>query len=112
MESLYKLPLVLEPQPEGGYTVTCPLITELISEGDTVQEALSNVADALAAVLEAYEDLNRPLPPIMRQVLTDVPLYLSPCFHSLFVQCIGSRPSSTATMSFATRLMFRIACSV
>jgi len=76
MESLYKLPLVLEPQPEGGYTVTCPLVPELITEGDTVQEALSHVADALAAVLETYEDLHRALPPVLRQALTDAPLWL------------------------------------
>jgi len=49
-------------EPEGGYTVTCPLVPELITEGDTLQEALNNVADALAAVLEAYEDLGRPMP--------------------------------------------------
>lgn len=76
MGSLYKLPLVLDPQPKGGYTITCPLVPELITEGDTVQEALSNVGDALAAVLEAYEDLNRPLPPVLRQALTDAHLRL------------------------------------
>ena len=59
---LYKVPLVLEPQPEGGYTVTSPLLPELVTEGDTVDEALVNVKDALLAVIEAYEDLGRPLP--------------------------------------------------
>jgi antitoxin HicB len=39
MGTIYKLPLVLEPQPEGGYTVTCPVLPELITEGDSVQEA-------------------------------------------------------------------------
>ncbi|MBC7225855.1 MAG: type II toxin-antitoxin system HicB family antitoxin [Thermoflexales bacterium] len=68
---LHKLPLVFEPQPEGGYTVTCPLIPELITEGDTVEEALENVRDALVAVMEACEDLNRPVPPIL-QHLADV----------------------------------------
>jgi antitoxin HicB len=67
METLYKLPLILEPQPEGGYTVTCPLLPELITEGDSVREALDNAADALAAVVEAYEDLGRPMPPALRQ---------------------------------------------
>jgi antitoxin HicB len=75
-ETLFKLPLILEPQPEGGYTVTCPLLPELISEGDTVKEALTNAADALTAVLEAYQDLNRPLPPVLRQAATDAPLWL------------------------------------
>lgn len=58
----YKLPLVLTPQVEGGYTVTSPLLPELVTEGDSVAEALDNVKDALAAVLELYEDLGRPLP--------------------------------------------------
>ena len=61
-ETIYKLPLVLEAQPEGGYTVTCPLLPELITEGDTVRDALVKAEDALAAVLEAFEELGRPLP--------------------------------------------------
>ena len=58
----YKIPLMLTPQPEGGYTVTSPLLPELVTEGDSVDEALANVKDALAAVIEAYQDLGRPLP--------------------------------------------------
>ena len=57
-----RIPLVLEPQPEGGYTVTSPLLPELITEGDTLSEALANVEDAFAAVVEIYEDRGRPLP--------------------------------------------------
>ena len=57
-----RLLLHLDPQPEGGFTVTCPLLPELITEGDTVEEVLVNVRDALAAVIELYEDFERPLP--------------------------------------------------
>ena len=57
-----KIPLVLVPQPEGGYTVTSPLLPELITEGDTLAEALANAQDAFAAVAEIYEDQGRPLP--------------------------------------------------
>ncbi len=49
---LYKIPLKLIPQPEGGYTVVSPLLPELITEGDTAEEALEHAQDALAAVLE------------------------------------------------------------
>jgi antitoxin HicB len=59
---VYKIPLILTPQPEGGFTVTSPLLPELLTEGDTLDEALGNARDALAAVVEAYEDLGRPLP--------------------------------------------------
>ncbi len=75
-ETLYKLPLELEPQPEGGYTVTCPLLPELITEGDTAQEAINNVADALQALLDAYKTLKRPVPAILRQSASAEPLWL------------------------------------
>jgi len=45
-------PLTLAPQPEGGFTVTCPVIPELITKGDTVEEAMSRVRDALSAAIE------------------------------------------------------------
>ena len=52
----YKVPLVMTPQPEGGYTVTSPLLPELVTEGDSICDALENVKDALAAVVELYEE--------------------------------------------------------
>jgi antitoxin HicB len=68
MEQIYKIPLLLEPQPEGGYTITCPLLPELITEADTLAEIRPNVSDALAAVLEIYEDTGRPLPAFLGPV--------------------------------------------
>ncbi|TMA56279.1 MAG: type II toxin-antitoxin system HicB family antitoxin [Deltaproteobacteria bacterium] len=59
---VYKVPLVLTPQPEGGYTVTSPILPELATEGDTLDEVLEHVQDALKAVIEIYEDLGRLLP--------------------------------------------------
>lgn len=67
MEHLYKIPLVLVPQPEGGYTVTSPLLPELITEADTLDELVPNVQDAVRAVIEIYEDLGKPLPPSLLQ---------------------------------------------
>jgi antitoxin HicB len=52
----------LTSQPEGGYTLTRPALPEFIPEGDTGEEALAQVQDALAAVIELYEDLGQPLP--------------------------------------------------
>ena len=58
-----RIPLTLSPQPEGGFTVTSPLLRELVTEGDTFEEVLENVKDALVAVAELYEDTGRELPP-------------------------------------------------
>jgi antitoxin HicB len=67
MSDVYKVPLVLTRQPEGGFTVTSPALPELITEGDTLPEALDHARDALAAVLELYHDLGRSLPASLRQ---------------------------------------------
>ena len=56
----YKLPLVLLPQPEGGFTVTSPVVPELVTEGETIDEAIANAKDALLAVIEAYVDAQSP----------------------------------------------------
>jgi antitoxin HicB len=58
----YKIPLLLTPQAEGGYTVTSPLLPELVTEGDSLDEALENVKDAFAAVFELYQEMGRSLP--------------------------------------------------
>lgn len=58
----YKVPLVFMPQAEGGYTATSPLLPELVTEGNSLEEALENVRDAIAAVIELYQDLERSLP--------------------------------------------------
>ncbi|MCI0489831.1 MAG: type II toxin-antitoxin system HicB family antitoxin [Blastocatellia bacterium] len=73
---LYKIPLLLSPQPEGGFTVTSPLLPELVTEGDSLEEALANARDALAAVVEAYEELGRPLPANARLADANSPLWV------------------------------------
>ena len=80
---LARVPLLLEPQPEGGYVVTSPLLPELVTEGDTVSECLVHAEDAFAAVTEIYEHYGRPLPagvhldtdgePLLVEVLLPIP---------------------------------------
>jgi antitoxin HicB len=59
---VYRVPLVMTPQHEGGFTVTSPALPGLVTEGDTLEEALENAKDALHATLELYEDTGRPVP--------------------------------------------------
>lgn len=73
---VYRVPLLLSPQPEGGFTVTSPVLPELVTEGDTVEEALDNARDALAAVVEAYDDLGRALPANLQFADTNGPFWL------------------------------------
>jgi antitoxin HicB len=43
--------VLLEPQQEGGFTVLVPALPEVVTEGDTEQEALANAEEAIRAVL-------------------------------------------------------------
>jgi predicted RNase H-like HicB family nuclease len=51
-----KLKIILEPSDEGGYTVYAPALPGCISEGDTMEEALANIQEAIALYLEPAED--------------------------------------------------------
>jgi predicted RNase H-like HicB family nuclease len=48
-----ELTVVLEPAEEGGFTVYVPSLPGCISEGDTKEEALENIKEALALYLES-----------------------------------------------------------
>ena len=51
-----KLTVVLEEQEEGGYTVYVPSLPGCISEGETREEALKNIKEAIELHLEPDED--------------------------------------------------------
>lgn len=75
MGEVFKVPLVLTAQPEGGYTVTSPVLPELVTEGDTLEEAVGNVRDALQAVIEIYEDLGKSFPANLRLDPRQAPIW-------------------------------------
>ena len=51
-----KLQVVLEPSEEGGYTVYVPSLPGCVSEGDTEEEALVNIREAIELYLEPVDD--------------------------------------------------------
>ena len=51
-----KLKVVLEPSDDGGYTIYVPSLPGSISEGETKEEALSNIQEAIQLYLEPVED--------------------------------------------------------
>jgi predicted RNase H-like HicB family nuclease len=48
--------VVLEPSDEAGFTVYVPALPGCISEGETEQEALENIREAIDLYLEPVED--------------------------------------------------------
>ncbi len=51
-----KLKIYLQPSEEGGYTVVVPSLPGCISEGETKEEAIKNIREAIELYLEPVED--------------------------------------------------------
>ncbi len=54
--------VVLEPQEDGGFTALVPALPEVVTEGDTEEEALANAQEAIEAILEYHRDNGLPIP--------------------------------------------------
>ncbi|MCD6594302.1 type II toxin-antitoxin system HicB family antitoxin [bacterium] len=51
-----KIKVILEPSEDGGYTVFVPSLPGCISEGDTIDEAMANIREAIELYLEPVDD--------------------------------------------------------
>jgi predicted RNase H-like HicB family nuclease len=52
-----KIKVVLEPQEEGGYTVYVPSLPGCVSQGETYDEAIENIREAIGLHLESDEEM-------------------------------------------------------
>lgn len=50
------LKIFLEPSDEGGYTAIVPSLPGCISEGDTREQAMANIREAIELYLEPIEN--------------------------------------------------------
>ena len=54
--------VILEPEEEGGFHVWCPALKGCHSQGETHEEALANIQEAIALYLESLRDAGLPPP--------------------------------------------------
>jgi predicted RNase H-like HicB family nuclease len=64
MEGNMRFKVVLEPQAEGGYTVYVPSLPGCVSQGETIQEAMANIKEAIELYLESFKERKLSLPQI------------------------------------------------
>jgi len=65
-------PVIVEPLPEedgGGFVALVPDLPGCMSDGETPEEALRNVRDAIATWIEAANDLGHPIPKPSRHLI-------------------------------------------
>jgi len=63
--SRLRYPIIVQPLPVedgGGFIATVPDLPGCMSDGETPEEAIANVQDAIAAWIEAAIELGRTVP--------------------------------------------------
>ncbi len=57
-----KFTVILEPEADGGYSVICPAMPGCVSQGDSLEEALTNIREAILGCLGVRQEENLPPP--------------------------------------------------
>ena len=59
---VYDFKVILEPDEESGYVVTCPSLSGCYSQGETIDEALANIREAIELCLEDLNERGEEIP--------------------------------------------------
>ncbi len=51
----YDFKVILEPDENGGYVVSCPSLPGCYSQGESIEDALENIKEAIALCLDDME---------------------------------------------------------
>ncbi|MBI4590079.1 MAG: type II toxin-antitoxin system HicB family antitoxin [Candidatus Rokubacteria bacterium] len=60
MASNYRV--IMEQEPEGGYSVWVPALPGCLSQGETPEEALANIREAIQCYLQSCLKHGEPVP--------------------------------------------------
>lgn len=58
----YRFTVVVEQDEDGVYIATCPVLQGCYSQGNTYEEAVDNLKDAIHLHIEARRDVGEPVP--------------------------------------------------
>ena len=60
------------PEPDGGFTVTCPKLPPVVTHGETLEEAQANAREAIELCLEVMREDGQPIPPPDRDLASPI----------------------------------------
>jgi len=64
--------VLIEQDEDGVFVAECPNLPGCISQGNTREEALANVQDAIRGYLESLEKHGEPIPPSIDEEIVEV----------------------------------------
>src|SRR5438034_11555837 len=87
-----KFTVILEPEEDGGYSVICPAIPGCASQGNSLEEALDNIREAISLCLEVRVEEKIPLPLETPEVIAEE-----------IKQCLNDRADEGLPLTIETR---------
>jgi antitoxin HicB len=63
---------LFRPEPEGGFTVTCPKLPPVVTYGETLEEAQASAREAIELCLEVMRQEGQPIPPPDQDLATPI----------------------------------------
>ncbi len=61
-KQIYNYTVLLEKESDGGYHAFCPILKGCHSQGDSVEEAIENITEAIELYLESLKADNLSIP--------------------------------------------------
>ena len=69
----YDFKVLIEPdEVDGGFVVSCPSLPGCYSQGDTIDEVLANIREAIELCLEDLAELGQPVPDTTKTLIGSV----------------------------------------
>ena len=67
-----KYRVLIEQDEDGFFVAEVPALPGCVSQGESRQEALENIREAIAGYLESLEDHQEPVPPSIHEEIVEV----------------------------------------
>ncbi|MBI4042102.1 MAG: type II toxin-antitoxin system HicB family antitoxin [Deltaproteobacteria bacterium] len=64
--------ILIERDEDGIFVAECPSLPGCISQGNTRQEALVNIQDAIKGYIESLQKHNEPIPPSIDEEIVEI----------------------------------------
>lgn len=72
-----KFRIQIEQDEDCKFVVTCPTLPGCVSQGDTRDEAIRNIGEAIEAYIESLQKHGDPIPPPISEEIIEVAVALS-----------------------------------
>ena len=67
-----RLRIIIEQDEDGVFVAMCSTLPGCVSQGETREEAVTNIKEAIAGYVESLEAHNDPVPPSIEEEVVEI----------------------------------------